>query len=442
MLIVIMGAGAVGAHLAERLSVEGQDVVLIESDQRRAQEMRERIDALVITGNGASRAVLVEAGVDNADLLIAVSSNDGANILAAHAARNLGVRKTIARVGDPGLREGLEDLDVDVVIDPVESAAHEIVSLTSQSGLSELIEFGRGELALIGGRPPESSPLVGAPLSTLRATVNGFDWIAAAVVREGNTIVAHGDTEIRVGDHVLLMVRTADIELAKSLMGINRKKIRRALVLGTSRVAELTAEYLIDAGHEVVMIDPDTTRCREMAEKHGRALIVTGDPTDPEVLSEFQIDDDDAVIALTEDDETNIMAGLVAKALGAATTVARVNRLSYVGLISGFGIDATVSVRLAAANSILRFVRRGKIHSVVTFNDTDAEVIELEVNESSEAVGKKLSELPLPEGAVIGGIMRNGDAIVPTGATEIGSHDHLIVFTLPQTMAKVESLFG
>ncbi|HDH03357.1 MAG TPA: Trk system potassium transporter TrkA, partial [Actinobacteria bacterium] len=196
------------------------------------------------------------------------------------------------------------------------------------------------------------------------------------------------------------------------------------------------------AGHEVVMIDPDTARCREMAEKHGRALIVTGDPTDPDVLSEFQIDDDDAVIALTEDDETNIMAGLVAKALGAATTVARVNRLSYVGLISGFGIDATVSVRLAAANSILRFVRRGKIHSVVTFNDTDAEVIELEVDAASEAVGKTLSELPLPEGAVIGGIMRDGDAIVPTGATEISARDHLIVFTLPQTMAQVEGMFG
>jgi len=442
MLIVIVGAGAVGSHLAERLSAEGQDVVLIDNDRRRAQEMREQIDALVITGNGASHSVLVEAGVGQADLLIAVSSNDGANILAAHAGRKLGVAKTIARVSDPGLREGLADLDVDVVIDPEESAAQEIVSLTSQSGVSELIEFGQGQLALVGGRPSESSMLVGEPLSTLRNTVDGFDWIATAVVRHGNTIVAHGSTQIQVGDHVLLMVRAADIEAAKTLMGIDSKKIRRALVLGTTRVAELTAEYLVDAGHDVVMIDPDVTRCREMAERHGKALIVTGDPTDPDVLSEFQINANDAVIALTADDETNIMAGLVAKALGASTTVARVNRLSYVGLITGFGIDATVSVRLAAANSILRFVRRGKIHSVVTFNDTDAEVIELEVDSASEAVGKTLAELPLLEGAVIGGIMRDGDALVPTGATVIEPSDHLIVFTLPQTMGNVESLFG
>lgn len=442
MHIVIVGAGAVGTHLAERLSAEGQDVVLIDSDPRRAQEMRERIDALVITGNGASRSILIQAGVESADLLIAVSSNDGANILAAHTGRQLGVRKTIARVGDPGLREGLADLDVDVVIDPVESAAQEIVGLTSEGGVSELIEFGRGQLALVGGRPDETSPLVGHPLSTLRRTVNGFDWVATAVVRAGSTIVAHGDTEIEVGDHVLLMVKAADIEAAKALMGINRRDIRRALVMGTTRVAELTAEYLMDAGHDVVIVDPDVARCRQMAERHGRALIVTGDPTDPEVLSEFQIGADDAVIALTGDDSTNILTALAAKALGAATTVARVNRLSYVGLISGFGIDATVSVRLAAANSILRFVRRGKIHSVVTFNDTDAEVIELEVGAGSDAVGKQLADLPLPAGAVIGGIMREGDALVPTGDTEINARDHLIVFTLPQTMGKVEGLFG
>lgn len=442
MFIVIVGAGAVGSHLAERLSTEGQDVVLIDSDPRRAQEMRERLDAMVITGNGASRSILQEAGVERADLMCAVSSNDGANILAAHTSRQLGVRKTVARVSDPGLREGLTDFDVDVIIDPVESAAQEIVGLLSQSGVSELIEFGRGQLALVGGRTDETSLLVGAPLSELRSSLNGFDWVATSVVRDGRTIVAHGDTRMEEGDHVLIMVRSEDIEAAKALMGISRKKIRRTLVLGTTRVAELTTDHLIEAGHDVVMIDPSPVRCREMAERHGRALIVTGDPTNPEVLSEFQIGDDDAVVAVTPDDATNIVASLVAKALGAATTISRVNRLSYVGLISGFGIDATVSVRLAAANSILRFVRRGKIHSVVTFNDTDAEVIEIEVDASSDAVGRTLSELPLPEGAVVGGIMRAGDAFVPTGVTEIEPRDHLILFTLPQAMGAVEGMFG
>ena len=206
MRIIIVGAGAVGTHLAERLSLEGQDVVVIESDPQRASEIRDRVDALVLTGNGASATVLTEAEVARADLLIAVSSSDGANFLACHTAKKLGVKRTIARVQDPGLREGIEGLEVDVVIDPVESAAREIVALLGETGVSELIEFGGGQLALVGGTATDASPLVGTPLNMLRDKVNGFDWLATAVVRNGRTIAAHGDTTIREGDHLLLMV--------------------------------------------------------------------------------------------------------------------------------------------------------------------------------------------------------------------------------------------
>ena len=442
MRIIIVGAGAVGTHLAERLSLEGQDVVVIESDPQSASELRDRVDALVLTGNGASATVLTEAEVARADLLIAVSSSDGANFLACHTAKKLGVKRTIARVQDPGLREGIEGLEVDVVIDPVESAAREIVALLGETGVSELIEFGGGQLALVGGTATDASPLVGAPLNTLRDKVNGFDWLATAVVRNGRTIAAHGDTTICEDDHLLLMVEHDHIDGAKSLIGIHEHKIRRALILGTTRVASLTASLLADQGLDVVMIDPDPARCRQMAEHHGSVLIVTGDPTDPDVLGELGIDRDDAVVALTDNDATNLIGSLVAKALGASATISRVNRLSYVGLLAGIGVDTTVSVRLAAANSILRFVRRGKIHSVATFDDTDAEAIEIEVDVQSTAIGKTLQELPLPNGAVVGGILRKGEAFVPTGSTDIRPEDHLIIFALPKAMARVEELFS
>ena len=442
MRIIIIGAGAVGTHLAERLSLEGQDVILIENDPQTASEVQERLDALVLVGNGASAAMLNEAEVARADLLIAVSSSDGANFLACYTAKKLGVKRTVARVQDPSLREGVAGLDVDVVIDPVESAAREIVALLGETGVSELIEFGGGQLALVGGTATDASPLVGAPLTSLRSKVNGFDWLATAVVRNGRTIVAHGDTTIREGDHLLLMVEHDHIDGAKALIGIRENKIRRAIILGTTRVASLTASLLADEGLDVVMIDPDPARCRQMAERHGAALIVTGDPTDPEVLGEFRIDRDDAVVALTESDATNLIGSLVAKALGASATISRVNRLSYVGLLAGIGVDTTVSVRLAAANSILRFVRRGKIHSVATFDDTDAEAIEIEVDDRSTAVGKSLLELPLPAGAVIGGILRRGEAFVPTGSTDIRPGDHLIIFALPKAIARVEELFS
>ena len=396
MRIIIVGAGAVGSYLAERLSTEGQDVVLIENDPKRAAEIQEELDVLVITGNGASRSVLKEAEVERADLLIAVSSNDGANILASHAASTAGVKRTVARVEDP-----------------------------------------------VGGIVQEDSPLAaGGTLAELRRNLGEFDWVVTAVVRAGRTIVAHGETEIREGDHVLLMVREEDLDQAKELMGVASRKIRRAIILGTTRVAEITAEGLSSQGLEVVIIDPDPDRCRVAAEQHRKALVVVGDPTDPAVLDDLDIDADDAVVALTGLDEVNILGCLVAKAMGASTTISRVNRLSYVGLLAGFGIDATVSVRLAAANSILRFVRRGRIYSVATFNDTDAEAIELEVEVNSPAVGVTLEELPLPQGAVIGGILREGDVFVPTGTTEIRPRDHLIIFALPAAMPSVEALFS
>lgn len=443
MRIIIVGAGAVGSYLASRLSTEGQDVVVIEADPKRAAELQDSLDALVITGNGASQSVLKEAQVDRADLFIAVSSSDGANILASHAASIIGVKRTVARVEDPGLRQGLTDLEVDAVIDPGESAAQEIQTLLGESGVSELVEFARGQLVLVGGIVQSGSPLVSAAsLAELRKSLNGVDWVVTAVVRGGRTIVAHGETEIREGDHVLVMVREEDLDHAKDLIGLRTRKIRRAIILGTTRVAELTADLLESQGLQVIIIDPDPDRCRIAAERHSDALVVVGDPTDPFVLDELEIGEDDAVVALTGSDEVNILACLVAKAMGAATTISRVYRLTYVGLLAGFGIDATVSVRLAAANSILRFVRRGRIHSVVTFQDTDAEAIEIEVEASSPAVGKTLLDLPLPLGAVIGGILREGDVFVPRGSTEIRPRDHLIIFALPAAMSSVESLFS
>ena len=359
MRIIIVGAGAVGGYIAERLSLEGQDVVVIEVNPRRAEEIKDRLDALVITGNGASASILAEAGAGQADLLLAVSTSDGANIIACHTATKMGVQRTVARVQDPGLKDGLEGLDVDFVIDPIESAAKEIAALVSESGVSELIEFGGGKLSLVGGTATSLSPIAGTPLKNIRGRVQEFRWLAIAVVRNGMTIVAHGDTTVQEGDHLLLMVRRKNVDRAKAMIGIHDRKIRRALIIGTTRVARLTAELLTGAGLGLVVIDPDMNRCRAVAETHPSALVIAGDPTDPEVLGDLGINDDDAVVALTGVDSMNLIGCLVAKALGASTTISRVTRMSYVGLLAGIGVDTTVSTRLAAAASILRFVRRG-----------------------------------------------------------------------------------
>lgn len=442
MKIVIVGAGAVGSYLAQRLSAEGQDVVVIETEEARAQQSQAALDVLVIEGNGASPAILIEAGAATADLLIAVSNNDGVNLLACHTAHGLGAGRTVARVEDPGLREGLTGLNVDVVIDPAESAAEELLHLVQQGGVSELIEFGEGKLILVGGVVQTASPLAGRTLAKVRSEFTDFDWVGAILVRHQKTIIAHGDTVVLAGDHMLMMVTGGNVDKATHLWGLNTRHVSRTVILGSTHLAEVTAVRLLSEGMNVAMVDPDRVRCRAFASRFDRALITCGELTDPAVLDSLGLSRSDAVLALSGWDETNILACLLARALGAGTTVTRVNNQALTGLLGDVDIDAVISSRLAAANAILQFVRRGRIHSVATFSDTDAEAIELEVTPTAKAAGQQVAYLALPAGSVIGGILRDGAAFVPRGDTFIEPHDRVILFALPSAIASIETLFS
>lgn len=440
MRIVIVGAGAVGSYLAARLSREGQDVVVVEGDVHRAAELQSSIDALVIQGNGASPATLREAGAPGADLLIAVSNSDGVNVLACHAGSVLGVERTVARIEDPAVVAGIGDLGVDVIIDPGEMAAHEVFDLVQQRGISDLVRFVDGKLTLVGGIVREDSPLYGHEVAELRSTHDDFDWAVGAVVRQGETLPVRGETKIQEHDHVLLVSRTEDLVRSRQLLRPERRNVERVIVIGATRLAELTTDLLLDQGLEVVVVDHDEDRCRALADQHPKALVISGSPTDPAVLGDLGLDETDAVAALSGWDDVNLTGCLVGKALGASTTLSRFHRLSYVGLLIGTSIDASVSSRLAAANAILRFVRRGRIHAVSTFKDTEAEALDIEVMPGSDVDGSRLQDLDLPLTAVVGGIAREGRAFVPRGTTEIHAGDRLIVFAPPGAIADVEAL--
>lgn len=442
MRIIIVGAGAVGSYLAERLATEGQDVVVIEDDERRAAELQNTIDALVISGNGASAHVLEEAGASKADLLIAVSNSDGANVLACHTAKELGTATTIARIEAPEIREGADRLGVDVIIDPSATAAEELVGIVGLGGASELIHFADGKLAMIGGIVAPNAPITDAPLRELRARSAEWGWVVAALVRDGRTIVAHGDTTVRPGDHALVMTTDDHVDGATRMIGVRKRHIDRAIVMGGTRLAELTAKEMRRAGLAVVIVEEDEDRCTRLASRHSGSLVICGDPTDPDVLGELDLGPKDVAIGLTGWDEVNILACLVAKASGAGMVIARFNRISYVSLLSGVGIDAAVSSRLMAASAILRFVRQGKVEQVATFSDTDAEAIEMEVADGAEADGKSLLDLKLPVGVIIGGISRDGTTFVPDGSTVVRAGDHIIFFALPRDIKESAAIFS
>jgi trk system potassium uptake protein TrkA len=442
MRIVIVGAGAVGAYLAERLAFEGQDIVVIESDPERARELQSSVDCLVVNANGASIHALEEAGIADAGLLIAVTSSDAVNVLACQAAHRLGVPRRVARVQDPTLREDLQVHGVDVVIDPVEALTRELLLLVRRGGLSEVVEFANGRISLFGGRVQPNAPLDGITLRALRERVRGWDWIVAAKVRDGKTTIARGDSMVRAGDHVLVVTSGSSAEEALQLMGVEEHRAKKVFVLGATRLALLTAELFVRNGINTVLVDRDAERAIDLAARYDRLVVVRGDPTDPKVLQAEGIEKADVVLGLSGWDEVNILGCLVGKALGVHTAVARFSRFEYVSLLAGHGIDAGVSTRLAAANEILRLVRRGHIHSVATFQDTDAEAIELQVSAGSHAMGKTLTEIGLPKSAIVGGVVRKKKAFIPHGDTKLAEGDRIIAIALPEAISAVEKLFS
>lgn len=442
MRIVIVGAGAVGSFLAEKLAYEGQDVVVIESDPERAAEAQSEIDCLVISGNGASAETLKNAGLGHSDLLIAVSSSDAVNVLACAAGTKLGIQRKVARVEDPQLKAEVEALGVDLVIDPGEAAARELLRLASSGDIAEMIEFADGQIVLLGAYVDSGAMFVGKSLADLRESTDSYEWLVVAVIRHGETIIARGETTLEPGDHVLMMAQKDAREQAYQWLGLSSKPAEKAIILGGTRLAKLTARKLANHGIHTTLIDSDMDRCRHIAEDLRQVVTVCADTKDPKILRSEGIEATDVVMALSGWDSENIVGALVAKSLGAHEVIARLTNTDLVGLLQGVGIDATVSSRLSAANEILRFVRRGVIHSVATFSDSEAEAIELEVGPKSPAIGKSLADLKLPHSLIIGGVQRNGEAFVPRGNTMIENGDHLIVIALPDAIPTAEKLSG
>ena len=439
MRVVIVGAGHDGAYLAERLVAEGQDVVVIEVEEAKAAALQDRMDALVITGNGASPSVQKEAGVDAAGLFLAVSDRDGTNVMACHTAKNLGAARTVARVEDPDLREVSPGLGVDVVIDARESVAREAAALVRHLGVSELVPLAGGRLMLVGGNVRPDSPADGKTIAALRSS-SSIDWTLNAIVRGRATTVGRGNIEILAGDHVLIVVQPEHVRQVATMLGIPRSRARRAIILGGTSIAALTADRLVDEGHDVIIVERDPDRCALLA-RTSRALVLRGDPADADVLERLDLGANDAVLGLSGYDQVNLMGCMISKAMGAGATIARFGKARLARLLKDVGVDAIVSSRVAAADAILRFVRRDQIVSVATFKDTDAELIEIELAANSRADGSTVAGLNMLAGTVLAGVVRQGRAMIPTGASRLEAGDRVVVFAERRVIDQAEEMF-
>ncbi|MFV2006207.1 MAG: Trk system potassium transporter TrkA [Longimicrobiales bacterium] len=446
MKVIIIGAGEVGYHLAERLSEENQDVVVIESDPDRAEETSDQLDVMTIVGNGAALPMLEKAGVRGADILMAVTSKDEVNLIACLAAARMGVGYTIARVSNPeyhgsGSVLSQDTLGIDLMINPARESAWETFHLLRSPAATDVASFANGRLQLIGLIVKEGALVAGKTLTQLGQELEGTHYVVTAILRDQETIIPTGATRIEAGDHVYLMSLTTEAHLIPPLAGYEEYRLKRVMIAGGSSEGAYLAEILAQYHVEATIIERDRKRCLELAEALPKALVLNGDVTDLELLELEGVAGMDGYLAATSSDDTNMLSSLIAKQAGAKKVVSLISEFDYLPLAPKVGIDAAVSPRISAVNAILRYVRRGRVTSVATLKGIDAETIQFSVTKDSRVAGKALKDLALPKGSVIGSIIRGDELIIPRGESVIHPGDEVIVFALPDAIFEIEQAF-
>jgi trk system potassium uptake protein TrkA len=442
--IIIVGAGEVGFHIAKRLSEEGQDVVVIDRDTLQIKKINESLDVQAFLGSGTSPRLLKEAGIKDADLLVAATDSDEVNLISCLLARNLNqYMLKVARVRNQEYLEETELfsqdlLGVDSIINPESLMAKSILNLMEVPGASEVIDFVEGRVKLIGFRIQKDSLIAGRQLLSFAGLEEKL--LVGAIVRENQVVIPQGNDTIKADDLVYVVAKNDDLEYLSGLLKSREEALKRVIIVGAGQTGTSLAAALDQTKINVKIIDKDSDRCTRLAENLEQVIVINGDGTDKDLLQEENIKDVDFMIAVTGDEESNVFISLLGKGLGAKRTITRLDKLSYIPLVSAIGIDRVVSSRLSAVQAILQYIRRGKIISVAPLKGVHAEAIEAEALETSEIVNVALSKVKFPKGAILGAIVRGEEIIIPHGDSIIRPQDHLIIFALQQVVPKLEKL--
>jgi trk system potassium uptake protein TrkA len=446
MRIVVVGAGEVGYHVAERLSNQQHDVVVVDVMPSRLEYVSNHLDVAVVEGSGTSTAVLEQAGVQKAALLLAVTNVDEVNLVSCMSARGVRGMVKVARVSNPDFYRDTRNLKpdafgVDVLINPERELSLETVRLLQSTAATDIAVFAGGAVQLLGFHVPKGAPIAGQRLAELAAQEGDRPILLVALERAGETIVPNGGTEIRVGDRLYVAAKTEEIPRALELLGYERSSMRRVIITGGTVEAYYLAQLLQEHHVETTLLIGDRARAQELAAQLNHVLVLHGDATDVELLELEGVGGADGFVALTDRDETNILSSLVAKRAGAKQVITLVNKRDFIPLARHIGLDAAVSPRLSAANAILRYVRRGSVTRVATFEGSDAEAIAFEVASNSPVVGRRLADVAFPSGAIVASIIRAQEVIVPRGNDVLEVGDTAIVFVLADAAQSITELF-
>ncbi|WP_116108756.1 Trk system potassium transporter TrkA [Lewinella sp. IMCC34191] len=445
MNIVIAGAGDVGFHLAELLVTENQNITLIDNDQDVLDYAGSHLDVLTVRGDATSLVTLESARVRNADLMLAVTTSEQTNMMAAILSKKLGAGRVIARVDNEEYletdnQETVCSLGIDQLISPRQLAAIEIERLVNKCSFTDIYEFEDGKLSLVGITLDSNSPLVGKKLAEIDGLNDRNQLQLIAILRGHQTLIPRGHTELRRNDHIYFITRPEHTKMVEKFVGKDHVKVTNAMIMGGTDLAIATARRL-QKHYQVTIVEKDKPRCQYITEMLDNVLVVKGDYTNFDLLEEEGLSRMDAFMALTENSETNIIACLTAHNHGVYKTIAQVENKEYVHISQNIGVDTLINKKLLAANDIFRYVRKGNVEAITSLQGVDAEVIEFIIKKSNQLTKKPLRDLHFPDTALIGGVIRGEETIIPNGSSQLQLHDRVIVFAKPQAIRRLEELF-
>ncbi|MDR5893513.1 MULTISPECIES: Trk system potassium transporter TrkA [Halomonas] len=450
MKIIILGAGQVGGTLAEHLAREENDITVIDTDGDKLRELHTKLDIRTVVGPGSYPMVLRQAGCEDADMLIAVTSQDEVNMIACQVAHTLFRTPTkIARVRATAYltRKGLfahEAVPIDVLISPEQVVTDHIRRLIEHPGALQVLEFASGLVQLVAVKAIYGGPLVGQDLAFLRRHMPSVDTRVAAIYRRNRPIIPRGDTVIEADDEVFFIAARRDIRAVMSELRRLDRDFRRIIIAGGGNIGERLAEHL-EHSHQVKIIEHSLERCTVLSERLDRTVVLHGSATSKRLLEEENIEECDIFCALTNDDEVNIMSSMLAKRMGAKKVLTLINNAAYVDLVQGGEIDIAISPQQATIGSLLTHVRRGDIVNVHSLRRGAAEAIEAIAHgdtQSSKVVGRAIGEIDLPRGTTIGAIVRGKEVLIAHDDVVVESGDHVILFVIDKRrIREVERLF-
>lgn len=450
MKIVILGAGQVGSSVAENLASEANDITVVDVDSARLRNLQDRVNVRTVSGNAAHPSVLADANIEDCDLMIAVTQSDETNLVACKLAQqlfNVPTRIVRLRAIDYLTNEkvlGPDCFDVDLAICPEQVLTDYIVKLIEFPEALQVLEFAHGKVSLVAVRAFQGGPLVGRPLKDLKKDIPNVDARIAAIFRGDTPVLPDGNTVVQAGDEVFCLAATKDIRQVMHELRRMDKPVRRVMIAGGGNIGLRLARAL-ERDYSIKVIEYDKRRCEILSTRLDRALVLQGDVTDEKLLAAENISDMDLFVAVTNDDENNIMSCLLAKRMGARRVVSLINRRSYVDLLHAGEIDIAISPAQATIGTLLAHVRRGHFTQVHSLRRGVAEALEAVVHgdrESSRCVGRRIEEIDLPKGAAIAAIVRGDEVVMAHHDTLVQAEDHVIVFvTDKKLLPKVEKLF-